>query len=175
MDRDTELFAEIENGLEVDPETAEIDLNSVADLAEAMAEAAEAMDVDPSTVILVCVNAYASNTNLQTLVDDMDWFSLLADGQIDIIKDFLALDEDDQIKSIYLSNFHGISLEQGMNERDNSYCMIYENTDQIILEWIDLNDIPEQATWYLDEELILRDVYPNREELTDGSIIVVEY
>ena len=174
MSNEFDLMAEFDNGQIKDQDSVEIDLNGVHSFEEAKTEAAESMEVGVDEIEFIGVNAYSTNTNLQALADNVEWGDILTDKDgMDTIEDFLALDLHDQIVSIHLSNFHGISLRDGMNDLDNSFVQIFGNENDIVNDWIELYEVPERVIWYLDKELILEDVYPNREALANGDIIVV--
>lgn len=176
MNNDFELFAEVDNSIEGNgQESVEIDLDGTEDYKEVLSEAAETMDMDPSVVELIDVYAYTSSTNLQALADDVEWGDLLTEkGGMEVIIDFLALDEHNQIISLHLMNFHGINLRDAIDSRDDSFVTIYSNEDEIINSWLEMNDVPERVVWYLDNDLILKHDYPNREMLANGDIIIVE-
>lgn len=171
-----DLMAEFDNGQPyMDQESVEIDIEFVDDYEEAMAEAAEAMDVGVDEIELIGVNVYAHGTNLQALADKVDWSDLLTTNKEEVITDFLALDsETEQIIVLHLMNHHGISLRESLDSFRDEFVRIYHDENEIVAEWIELNEIPHRAAYYLDKDRVLKDEYGGRDRLADGDIIVVE-
>lgn len=154
--------------------STEIELNGISDMQDAINEAAKGLKANNADVELIAVHAYASDPDLQVLADAYNWLDLFLDSEMTVIEDFLALDEDDQVKVLYLHGWYSTySLEQIIEELNNVTVTIYEDKNEMVFEWAELFEVPERIIFYIDDDLVLRDYYRSKERLQSGNWIVV--
>lgn len=167
-----DIYAEYEHK-NYDGGTVEIDLQ-FSGYEEAMAEARELMELDDDAdnPEMVNVTAYATDSDVEHYAQKIDWFDLLATGKHEVIEDFLALDENDQLLVLFMTDYHGITLREAIESRDRSTIFVYGSEDEMIDLWLEGVDEDTKA-FYIDKEAVLRDYYYKREVLPSGNIICV--
>lgn len=167
-----DLYAEYESDAAPDYGVVEVDLEFACDYDDAEAEAREMLEISKDDPIeLNQINVYASDGDLQALADKVDWYDLFVTNKEEVIEDFLALDQWQQLEVMVIAEYHGISLRQAIDEVGDTTIIKAGSRERLFDDWLETNEMPDHIVYYMDKDKIIDDNYHVMTTLNSGTVV----
>ena len=132
-------------------------------------------NIESNQIWKLNVSASSEDEALNALILKVDWEYLYDQGGYNIATIVNLPSVEMQIKTVWLHVNQNMTIEEAVSSATKGLCSLWDSEDALFEHWLLTNAISSTVADFIDEENVLGRIYPSKEILIGGQVIILNW